>query len=60
MMMMIDIWDRALRDSLMTPNEIRELIGLEPVTEPKRITNCKNCGAPLTENGLCEYCRTQY
>ena len=22
------------------------------------MTNCKNCGAPLTETGKCEYCGT--
>lgn len=46
---------------LMTPNEVRKLLGLEPIEEPNRTgTNCKNCGAPLPENGYCEYCRTQY
>ena len=45
----------------MTPNYIREIFELEPLEEPNRTgTNCKNCGAPLTKNGYCEYCRTQY
>lgn len=53
---------------LMTPNEARKLLGLEPIEEPeleitytnRTGTNCKNCGAPLTKSGYCEYCRTQY
>lgn len=45
----------------MTPNEVRKLLGLEPIEEPNRTgTNCKNCGAPLPKDGYCEYCRTQY
>ena len=24
------------------------------------MTNCKNCGAPLTKAGKCEYCGTEY
>lgn len=54
---------------LMTPNEIREVLGLHSIPEcddyfiehsASRITNCKNCGAPLPKDGYCEYCRTQY
>lgn len=57
----------------MTPNEIRKALGLNSLKDhldelssviekesDNRITNCKNCGAPLTKNGYCEYCRTQY
>lgn len=52
----------------MTPNEIREIFELEPISEPELMiaysnhtgTNCKNCGAPLSKSGKCEYCRTQY
>lgn len=50
----------------MTPNEARELIGLEPIKELDIVytnrtgTNCKNCGAPLPNDGKCEYCGTQY
>ena len=24
------------------------------------MTNCRNCGAPLTKAGRCEYCGTEY
>lgn len=67
--MMLHIRDRFIHDSIMTPNEIRELLGLATIPyrddyfakySDNRITNCKNCGAPLTKNGYCEYCRTQY
>lgn len=64
MMSIFDIHNRALLDDLMTPNEIREIFGLGPeleITYSNRTgTNCKNCGAPLPEDGYCEYCRTQY
>ena len=54
-----------LFEALMTPNEMRALIGLEPIKEvplihKARETNCKNCGAPLPTNGRCEYCGTKY
>lgn len=54
---------------LMTPNEIRETLGLHSIPEHDdyfiehsdyKVTNCKNCGAPLPKDGYCEYCRTQY
>ena len=50
---------------LMTQNELRQLIGLvkldiESESTDTHITNCKNCGAPLTRGGYCEYCGTQY
>lgn len=55
------IHDLDIPIPLMTPNEARKLFGLEPIEEPNRTgTNCKNCGAPLTKSGYCEYCRTQY
>lgn len=68
MMSIFDIHNRALLEDLMTPNEIREYLGLEPIKEPeleitytnRTGTNCKNCGAPLPKSGKCEYCGTQY
>ena len=61
------IRDGVIYSGIMTPNEIRELLGLEPISEPElvvnhsdRMTNCKNCGAPLTETNRCEYCGTRY
>ena len=55
---------KALGASAMTINEIRQLVGLEPISDSglanTHITNCKNCGAPLTKNKYCEYCGTQY
>lgn len=53
--------DGVIYGGIMTQNEVRERLGLVPIVEEtKRITNCKNCGAPLTKNNYCEYCRTQY
>lgn len=55
--------------SIMTPNEIRKSLNLEPIkTEPLSIsTNCKNCGAPIehskqNHNSICKcsYCGTEY
>lgn len=39
-----------------------EVIGyIDIVHEPRRprVTNCKNCGAPV-HNNICEYCGTEY
>ena len=67
--MRLHIWDRFIHDSVMTPNEIREILGMGSIPyrddyfaeySDNHITNCKNCGAPLPKNGCCEYCRTQY
>ena len=68
--MMIDICDlRKFHDGLMTVNEVRKLLGLEPIQDAvdylekhsvNHTTNCKNCGAPLSNSGKCEYCGTQY
>ena len=63
---MIDDYDIFIG---MTPNKIRENLGLGTIPyrddyfvehSDNHITNCKNCGAQLTKNGYCEYCRTQY
>lgn len=55
---------KVLGASAMTVNEIRQLVGLEPISDlrstARNITNCKNCGAPLTKNKYCEYCGAQY
>lgn len=54
------------RYGIMTPNEIRESLGMSAIKNrvdyhfAPRITNCKNCAAPLTKDGYCEYCGTQY
>lgn len=52
----------AINNSIMTPNELRQQIGLEPIKETTTvsITNCKNCGAPLSGENHCEYCGTYY
>lgn len=50
------------RIGVMTMNEIRESLGLDSIpgkTTP-RITNCKNCAAPINKDGYCEYCGTWY
>lgn len=59
---LLELLHRRAAEALMTPNEIRERIGLDPIKESSltRQTNCKNCGAPLSNNGRCEYCGTQY
>ena len=53
----------------VTPNEARELCGLEPiryedtwmVNKKAAITNCVNCGAVIDPNvDHCEYCGTSY
>lgn len=50
----------------MTMNEIRESlqIGTIPYRDDcystPRITNCKNCAAPINKDGYCEYCGTWY
>lgn len=46
----------------MTPNEIRQLLGLESITGlgTTNISNCKNCGAPVGSSKYCEYCGTHY
>lgn len=54
-------------DNLMTPNEVRELLGLKPINEPYNLvtksqndsTNCPNCGAPIT-SWKCDYCDTVF
>ena len=47
---------------IMTPNEIREMYGLNPIDIRKnahpRKTNCPNCGAVIGMDGKCEYCGT--
>lgn len=47
---------------VMTPNEIRQLLGLEPIagSVTANISNCKNCGAPVGISKYCEYCGTHY
>lgn len=58
--------DGVIYGGIMTPNELRQLLGLGSIPEleitysNRTGTNCKNCGAPLPKNGYCEYCRTQY
>ena len=46
----------------MTPNEIRQLLGLESITGlgTTNISNCKICGAPVGSSKYCEYCGTHY
>lgn len=45
-----------------TPNEIREMAGLDSVDIHKNVyprkTNCPNCGAVISADGKCEYCGT--
>lgn len=47
---------------IATPNEIREMYGLDPIDIRKNIhprkTNCPNCGAVIGIDGKCEYCGT--
>ena len=50
------------KEMLMTPNEIRKSLGLEPIKEPHIQTssnNCPNCGAPIT-SWKCDYCDTVF
>ena len=58
-------WKNALRaDCILTPNEMRQIIGLPDVDDcqnieyPVPVTNCPNCGALLKSDGICEYCGT--
>ena len=52
---------------VMTPNELRKLLGLKPINEPcymstktqNSLTNCPNCGAPITSD-KCDYCDTVF
>lgn len=69
MFLMVDeVRGKLLSNGLMTPNEVRKLLGLVPINdgeyvmknEKASVTNCKNCGAPLNEKNHCEYCGTQY
>ena len=52
--------DKAYK--IMTPNEIREMYGLNPIDIRKNVhprkTNCPNCGAVIGMDGKCEYCGT--
>lgn len=47
---------------IATPNEIREMCGLNPIDIRKNVhprkTNCPNCGAVIGMDGKCEYCGT--
>lgn len=60
------IRDGVIYSGIMTPNEIRQRLGLGFIPEleitysNRTGANCKNCGAPLQKDGYCEYCRTQY
>lgn len=69
MFLMVDeVRGKLLSNGLMTPNEVRKLLGLVPINdgeyvmknEKASVINCKNCGAPLNEKNHCEYCGTQY
>lgn len=47
---------------IMSPNELRKSMGMEPIPPPKkeeRLYNCPNCGAPITGD-KCEYCGTVF
>lgn len=47
---------------IITPNELRKTLELEPIKEPKTHTstnNCPNCGAPIT-SWKCDYCDTVF
>lgn len=52
--------DKAYK--IMTPDEIRETYGLNPIDIRKNVhprkTNCPNCGAVIGMDGKCEYCGT--
>jgi CO dehydrogenase/acetyl-CoA synthase alpha subunit len=61
----------ALKKGVLSVNEARRIAGIEPVNEfqkavdvvgstIRRATNCPNCGANLTQNGVCAYCGTTY
>jgi len=47
---------------IATPNEIREMYGLNPIDIRKNVhprkTNCPNCGAVIGMDWKCEYCGT--
>lgn len=54
------------KEMLMTPNEIRKSLGLEPIKNidiytksTKTQNNCPNCGAPIT-SWKCDYCDTVF
>ncbi len=56
-----------LANSLLTPNELRDLMGVLSIPDPdesraetsRSSGNCRNCGAPV-RGARCEYCGTCY
>lgn len=48
-------------NKFMTPNEMRESMGMEPIKKStdKHMYNCPNCSAPITGD-RCEYCGTVF
>lgn len=60
---MADARNLIFTTQLVTPNEARELLGLEPLKQTKHPIliggHCPNCGAPKKDS-VCEYCGTQF
>lgn len=65
---------KVINEPLMTPNEHRKILGLDPVKEVNPVpmvprmadrvpgvhrTNCPNCCAVIT-GPICEYCGTRF
>lgn len=58
---------RDINTDFMTPNEMREALGLRPINDScvqsirmqDNPTNCPNCGAPIT-SWKCPYCDTVF
>lgn len=50
-----------LRNQILEPKKIEKVLVWKDDLEPEKpkLTNCKNCGAPLTGT-KCEYCGTDY
>lgn len=55
----------AYYKGLLTPNEYRAMLGLNPKSGVKsiairRAVACVNCGSTQYENGVCSFCGTIY
>ena len=49
----------ALESKIFTTAEVRRLLDIDSKTVAPRMTNCPNCGAPIT-SWKCEYCETVF
>jgi hypothetical protein len=50
-------WVRQVESEVLIPEIFSNIINQE--LNPQE-TNCRNCGAPISYSGVCEYCNTNY